>query len=402
MTEPPFPAVRGDAHPAPPLVAHVIFNLDVGGLENGLVNLINHIPESHFRHTIICLTDYSDFRLRIRRNDVTFFALNKPSGIGIVVYLKLWRLIRRLRPDIVHTRNLAALEGQLSAALAGAPIRIHSEHGRDMGDLDGSNRKYQWLRRLHKPLVHHYVALSRDLEGYLHDKINIAPEKITQIYNGVDTELFHPPQGERENLAGPGFDSPDLFIIGTVGRMQGVKDPLTLVRAFILLLQSAPDARKRLRLVMIGEGPLRAEAQRMLDEAGARGLAWLPGARNDIPTIMRGLDLFVLPSLAEGVSNTILEAMASGLPVVATRVGGNSELVEAGRTGQLVPPDDPQAMAETLSRYLDDREECRRQGLAARGKAERFFSIEAMAQNYMNVYDRQLQGRQGAVIKENQ
>ena len=149
-----------------PLVAHVIYRLDVGGLENGLVNLINRIPPERFRHAIICLTDYSAFRRRIQRRDVSLFRLNKPPGNSPVLHFKLWRLLMRLRPDIVHTRNFGALEGMLPAALAGVPVRIHGEHGRDVIDPDGSNTRRQIVRRLFKPFVHQYITVSRDLGFY--------------------------------------------------------------------------------------------------------------------------------------------------------------------------------------------------------------------------------------------
>lgn len=228
-----------------PLIAHVIYRLDVGGLENGLVNLINRIPAQHFRHAIICLTGYSEFRRRIQRSDVPVFALDKPAGNSPITQFKLWRLLKKLRPDIVHTRNLAALEGTLLAALAGVPVRIHGEHGRDVGDLDGSNRGRQRLRRLFKPFVHQYIALSKDLERYLHEQIQVPPAKIAQLYNGVDTELFHPARAGRELLPLLDFAPPDAFVIGTVGRMQAVKDQLTLARAFVMLLQMVPGGAGR-------------------------------------------------------------------------------------------------------------------------------------------------------------
>ena len=376
-----------------PLVAHVIYRLDVGGLENGLVNLINQMPAERFRHAIICLTDYSDFRKRIRRRDVPLYALNKPAGNSPITLFQLWRLLRQLRPDILHTRNLGALEGTLPAALAGVPARVHGEHGRDVGDLDGTNTGRQRVRRLFKPFVHQYIALSKDLERYLHEKIHVPRARIAQLYNGVDTARFRPADGLREPLPHPDFAGPDCFVIGTVGRMQTVKDQLTLAHAFVLLLQLAPQAATRLRLVMIGDGPLRAQVAGILDDAGAGTLAWLPGERDDVPRIMRGLDLFVLPSLAEGISNTILEAMASGLPVVATAVGGNPELIDEDRSGQLVPRSDPQAMAQAMLRYYADPAACRNQGLEARRRAERDFSMTAMVNNYMTVYERMLEGK---------
>jgi sugar transferase (PEP-CTERM/EpsH1 system associated) len=249
-------------------------------------------------------------------------------------------------------------------------------------------------------MVDHYVALSKDLKRYLQEGVGIPQNRITQIYNGVDTELFHPAYNGREPLPAhdsvpADFASPDAFVIGTVGRMQPVKDQLTLARAFVLLLQMAPQARQRLRLVLVGDGPLRNEVAEALDRGGAGKLAWLAGARDDVSQLMRTLDLFVLPSLAEGVSNTILEAMASGLPVVATAVGGNPELVEEGRTGTLVPRCDPQAMAQAMLRYYADASECRRQGREARLSAERLFSIGTMVSSYVSVYDRLLAQRQG-------
>jgi sugar transferase (PEP-CTERM/EpsH1 system associated) len=373
-----------------PLVAHVIYRLDVGGLENGLVNLINRIPAERFRHAIICLTDYSAFRRRIQRGDVSVFTLNKPPGNSPVLHVKLWRLFMQLRPDIVHTRNLAALEGNLPARLAGVPVRIHGEHGRDIDDLDGRNTKRQVMRRLFKPFVHHYIAVSRDLESYLEQKVRVHPSRITQIYNGVDSERFHPAGEERGEVPCAGFAGKGDFVIGTVGRMQDVKDQLTLARAFVRLTQGTPQAEQRLRLVMLGDGPLRERVRVLLADAGVQQFAWLPGEHDDVPRIMRSFDLFVLPSLAEGISNTILEAMASGLPVLATAVGGNPELVEPGVTGTLVPRNDPESMARAMRVYAESAELCRRHGSAARRAVEQRFGMEAMVNAYMAVYDRLL------------
>jgi sugar transferase (PEP-CTERM/EpsH1 system associated) len=374
----------------PPLIAHVVYALKTGGLENGLVNLINHMPADRYRHVIICVTDYSDFRLRIRRSDVECHALHKPPGKVPGFYMRAWRLLRRLRPQLVHTRNLSTLAVQVPATLAGVPVRIHGEHGRDMGDLDGSNVKFQRIRRLIRPCVHQYVALSHDLERYLIDKVRVAPKRIAQIYNGVDTTLFCPARPSRARLPVEGFVGAGTFVIGTVGRMQAVKDQLTLARAFVCLLESRPDLRKRVRLAIIGDGALRAPTVALLSEARALELAWLPGERTDIAELMRGFDLFVLPSLAEGISNTILEAMATGLPIVATRVGGNQELVEEGRSALLVPAGDAKAMAAAIAVYVDDAVKCARHGAAGRDAVEARFSMDAMVSAYVAVYDRML------------
>jgi glycosyltransferase involved in cell wall biosynthesis len=172
--------------------------------------------------------------------------------------------------------------------------------------------------------------------------------------------------------------------------MQDVKDPLTLARAFVRLMQATPGSEQRLRLVMVGDGPLRERARMLLAEAGVDQYAWLPGERNDVASIMRSFDLFVLPSLAEGISNTILEAMASGLPVLATAVGGSPELVQAGVTGTLVPRDDPESMARAMRAYAESAELCRRHGMEARRTIERRFGMDAMVNAYMAVYDQLL------------
>ncbi|MBI4528309.1 MAG: TIGR03088 family PEP-CTERM/XrtA system glycosyltransferase [Deltaproteobacteria bacterium] len=377
----------------PPLVAHIVYRFAVGGLENGLVNLINHMSSQKYRHAIISLTDSTDFRARIEKPDVPIFALCKKQGQDFGVLVRLWRLLRRLRPDIVHTRNLPTLECLFPAAAAGVRARLHGEHGRDVYDLDGSSFKYNFLRRIISPLVHGYTAVSADLAKWLAGTLRITPDRVAQIYNGVDTERFKPRNGDDPSLGPHGFAPRGALVIGTVGRMETVKDQLTLVRSFIDLLTRFPESRSDLRLVLVGEGALREQARQLLAAAGAEGVAWLPGERGDIPQIMRGFDLFVLPSLAEGISNTILEAMASGLPVVATHVGGNPELVDDGRTGTLVPPADPSAMAEAIRSYVVDRGMLLRHGEAGRKKAELCFSIEAMVNGYQSLYDNLLRDR---------
>ena len=380
------------AHPpkARPLVMHLLYRLDTGGLENGVINLVNHMPESAYRHCIVSLTEATDFQRRIRRPGVEVIALHKPPGHAWALYPALWRLFRSRRPAILHTRNLAALEAQVPALLARVPVRIHGEHGRDVSDLDGSNPRYRLIRKVYRPFVQRYVALSRDLGGYLTDSVGVSPRRVVQIYNGVDTLRFAPSPGARSPIPGCPFTSSDHWLIGTVGRMQAVKAQQVLAEAFIRMLALAPGLADRARLVMVGDGPLRAQARAMLDAAGLAHLAWLPGERTDIPEVMRGLDCFVLPSLAEGISNTILEAMACALPVVATRVGGNPELVTEQLTGVLVPNNDAHALARSLFDLAEAPMRARTMGLAGRAQVLQRFSLNAMVSAYQALYDESL------------
>jgi sugar transferase (PEP-CTERM/EpsH1 system associated) len=378
-----------------PLVVHVVYRFAVGGLENGVVNLINHLPEQRWRHAVVSVTDVDPgFARRIRRADVACHALHKPPGHGLWRLSQAVRLFRQLRPAIVHTRNLAALEFQLPAWLAGVPGRVHGEHGRDVDDLHGASRRHVLARRLYRPFVQHTIALGQELSGYVRDRVGMPAPRVHTIYNGVDTARFSPAP-TRAPIAGCPFNEQGLWLVGTVGRMQAVKAQPLLVQGFIGALQRAPALRERLRLVLVGGGPLRAECEALLAAAGMAPLAWFAGERSDVPDVMRGLDCFVLPSLAEGISNTILEAMATGLPVIATQVGASAELVVQGGTGLLVPASDAAAIEAALLALASDPALAARYGQAGRERVERQFSLPAMVAAYEGVYEQVLRRRSG-------
>jgi sugar transferase (PEP-CTERM/EpsH1 system associated) len=377
-----------------PLIVHVVYRFAVGGLENGIVNLVNRMPEASWRHAIVALTQVSEnFRARLSRSDVETVSLDKPPGHGVRVYPQLYGYFRRRRPAIVHTRNLAALEAVVPAWAARVPVRIHGEHGRDINDVDGTRLRYRLVRRLYRPFVHRYVALSRDLERYLVQGVGVPAGRVRHVYNGVDTARFRPGPAGRAAIEGGPFNDPRWFVVGTVGRMEPVKDQANLVRAFLRAAAGAGEAAARLRLVLVGDGPQRGELEALLRAGGLADRAWFAGERADVPALLQGLDAFVLPSLAEGISNTLLEAMASGLPVVATRVGANGDLMEDGVTGALVPRADSAALAAMILRYAEDRALARRQGRAGRQVVERRFSIDHMIADYEDMYRQALAAR---------
>ncbi len=369
----------------PPLVLHVIHHLVIGGMENGLVNLINRAPPSDFRHAIACVEDHSEFRDRLRRADVEVVSLHR-SRIGVWGLRKaLFRLCRRLRPAILHTRNMSGLDALLPARLAGVRRCLHGEHGWDIQDLHGSRLKPLLLRRLHAPLIDRYVAVSRHLEDYLVGRVGISRARISQIHNGVDTARF----------TAAGVMPPDLpwtpepagkpFVFGTVGRVNQVKNQGTLLEAFAALLAASPADADRLRLMIVGDGALLAEVRAKVGQMGLAGRVWLAGARHDIPGLMRAMDVFVLPSLNEGTSNTILEAMATGLPVIAARVGGNPELLEPG-TGLLYDHADGGGLVNAMRHYLRNPEVAKRDGEAGRARVVGQYSLDSMVGGYLQLY----------------
>lgn len=371
----------------PRLIAHVIFRLQIGGLENGLVNIINGLPRDRFRHAVICIDTFTDFRERICSDDVPVIAINRKPGRDPGAFFRLLRVIRELRPDIIHTRNLAALDALLPAFIARVPFRIHSEHGRDMDNLDGSNAKQRILRKLHRPLVHRYIAVSPDLADYLRNEIRVDTRRIEQITNGVDTERFFPPRVMEDKCLELKDFCGDRLLIGTVGRLDHVKDQVNFVQAVATLFERRPELRGRLCLAIAGDGPARPDVKAALVDGALADVCWLPGGRSDVPQILRTLDLFVLPSLAEGISNTILEAMATGLPIVATRVGGNDILVRDGINGSLAPAANPRALADAIESYVDDADRRALSGEQSRRLAVEEFSLERMISRYQSVYE---------------
>ena len=367
-----------------PLVVHLIYRLDFGGLETLLVDCINHMPPERYRHAIVCLTGYTEFADKITRPGVALYALDKQPGLGLGIHVKLFKLLRQLRPAVLHTYNFACAEYAAPAWLAGVPVRVHAEHGRDASDPQGLNPKHNFLRRALVPFIDRYVPVSHDLHRWLKDVVRIPAAKAELIMNGVDTLRFAP----KLPAATTPWAGEDVFTIGTVGRLQDVKDQASLIEAFALLCARRPEQRARLRLAIVGDGPLRDKLAQKARELGVHDLVWFPGARNDIPELMRSFDVFALSSIAEGTPVTLLEAMACGLPVVATKVGGIPEVVQDGVNGALVPASNPPALADALEAYVQDPVRVAAHGAAARANIERHYSVAAMVGAYTALYDR--------------
>ncbi len=384
-----------------PLVVHIIYALSTGGLENGLVNIINRSPPARYRHVIICLTAADEFAHRITAEDVQIIELYKREGHDLRCYWRLRRLLQDLRPDIIHSRNLAALEAQLCGLGLGGVKRVHGEHGREINDLDGSNWKYLTFRKFMRFFVHQYIAVSKDLENWLATMVGISPAKVRQIYNGVDYCRFGPESVKPLALLQARWGGLDgILVVGTVGRLTPVKDQQLLLRAVAHLRKGHPRLGSLLRLVIVGDGPLYPMLAQLVEQLALQDVVWLAGDRDDVPDLLQAMDIFVLPSLGEGVSNTVLEAMASGLPVIATAVGGNIELVEEGFNGSLVAPGDHEALSDAMVSLLNNNGERARQGANARQRVCQQFDWDRTVDAYLGVYD-DLLGRSAATPMEN-
>jgi glycosyltransferase involved in cell wall biosynthesis len=223
--------------------------------------------------------------------------------------------------------------------------------------------------------VKEYTCVSRDMETWLKDKIKIK-RPLTQIYNGIDTRTFTPDGSSNENRLKLGLNEKDI-LIGVVGRLDPIKNHAMLFKTF----ERINSDNSNVKLLVVGDGPER----KSLEHLAGNGVHFL-GNRADVPDILRTLDIFTLPSINEGISNTILEAMATGLPVVATNVGGNPEIIDDGKTGQLVPSGDPAALGAALSDYIKSPQLRASHGSQGRIRVEELFSIEKMVSEYESVY----------------
>lgn len=379
-------------------LVHVIHRLDTGGMENGLVNLVNRLPSHRFRHTIVPLTDTGRIAARIINPQVRIEPLNLRPGPLARALPTLWRTFRRLRPSIVHTRNVGTLEAQVAALLAGVPVRIHGEHGWEVHDLVGSSVSLLRTRRLLRHFVHAQIALSMPTHAYLRERVGVPDDRLHSICNGVDTERFRPrtpdEESARRRAAAKGATPVDKdaapIVIGYVGRLADVKNPVLLVEAFERLHARAtstdPELARRLQLRIIGDGPLAGILRGRVARSPVHERIELVGERDDIASCLRDLDIYALPSLAEGISNTLLEAMASGLPCVATSVGGNAELIDDRTGGTLVASSDADAMAAALGSYAGNAALRAAHGARARTRAVEHFGIDRMVADYEALY----------------
>ncbi|MFZ0708076.1 MAG: glycosyltransferase [Candidatus Korobacteraceae bacterium] len=367
---------------SPIRIMHVVDRLDVGGTEIALMKLIHSLDPRIFEHSI-CTVRGMASRFCSWSSDVVVRQAGRSTGSFQFNLVRLCRLMKAVRPTIVHSRNWGGIEAILAARLAGIPVIIHSEHGYDLNMQRGLPLRQSLYRNFSYRYATAVFTVTEELRRYHSAQARCSPRRIAVLYNGVDTEKFKGRPHLRSALRQQLGLSPDCLVIGFVGRMIALKDVLTLLRAAEKIASELPD----FQILLIGEGPERARLEEYVG-----GSPSLPGrvtfARNrpDIADLLNAIDVFVLPSLAEGMSNTLLEAFATGIPALATNVGGNPEIVEDGMSGYLFPPGDVSALANRLLVLLRDDRLRKAVGAAARNRAVANFSLDGMLSRYTDLY----------------
>jgi len=364
-------------------VLHVLSHLGMGGTENGVLKIVAELGDQEFEHSL-CAVRAIDaaFLERIDGRTPVHMASTSRPGFQFPLF-RLLRIIRRMRPDIVHTRNFGALEAVTAARLARVPVVIHSEHGYELEILRGLPLRRRLLYRVSYAMVDAAFTVTNDLRRYHSKQSWVKPEKFQVLANGVDTERFRP-RPERASVLRSTLGVPaSRTVIGSVGRLVPIKSYGTLLEAAAALVRAAKDVH----VLLIGKGP---ELGNLLRQVASTpelaGRVTLVGPTDQVPDVLNAMDIFVLPSICEGMSNTVIEAMASGLPVVVTGVGGNPEVLGADLFAGLFNPGDVHALSEILSRFVDDIKFRKSTGAVARRRAVAEFSLAGMMSRYRGLY----------------
>jgi sugar transferase (PEP-CTERM/EpsH1 system associated) len=353
-------------------VVHIVRTLDMGGLEMVVLDLVLR-RSARFDVAVLCLEQRGEMADRFEQAGapVTALKLTETS-----ISRRIWLLsaaLRRLRPHVVHTHNVGPhVNGAVAAKFARRPVLVHTKHGRNYGEL--AKRKLLFQNRVASLLSDKIVCVSHDAANVARQMEKVAEKRIAVIHNGIDVSRF-------EMSPAPCRSTETIRAIH-VARLNPIKDQATLLRAVRIVVDRLPG----FHLDVVGEGPAATKVKQLCGELSLSNHVRFHGMRDDVPKLLRSADLFVLSSLSEGISLTLLEAMASGLPVVATDVGGNREVVQTGTTGCLVPSRDPQALADAIIRLCSNGKEAREMGMRGRQRVEQFFSVDIMVNAYEELY----------------
>jgi glycosyltransferase involved in cell wall biosynthesis len=349
-------------------VVHVAGQLEYGGLEKLLVEFARRVDRTRFRLHFVSLTSRGPVAGELESHGWPVTALEFGEGLHPAEVIRLRNLLRRIRATVVHTHNTRALlYAGPAAKLARVKRIIHTRHGQSFG----KSKRDRWLRRIGSQLADTVVCVSHDSRR-LAGREGIAASRLRTIWNGIDATRFI---GAQPQGGGPAI---------AVGRLSPEKDFATLIRAAALVVAEAPE----FSLQLAGGGACEGQIRELSISAGLGSSIKLLGPVSDIPGLMASGSLFVLSSLTEGISLTILEAMAAGLPVVATAVGGNPEVIADKVTGLLVPAGDPRRLADALLELWRDTGKRATLGEAGRQRVRELFDIRRTVAAYELLYDR--------------
>ncbi len=359
-------------------VVHCVYSVAIGGQEMVILALASQADRSRFAPRVLCMHSAGELASRFEAAGIPVDVLEAPIGAGSMQTLRAMRAyIRRHQPAVLHTHNPGPHQyGALARVASGVPVLVHTKHGRNQM-LTG---RALMLERVANRLTDMVVGVSRDAAEVVHEVEGLSWDRIRIIHNGVPAESTSAPRV-----------APGGWRAVHVARLNLVKDQATLLRAARLVL----DANPAFRLDIVGDGEMRADLEQLVAALGLGQAVTFHGFRDDVRPFLDAADLFVLSSTSEGIAITLLEAMAASLPVAATDVGGNREVVASGATGLLVKPRDPIALAQAMITILSDPVRAAAMGAAGRERVRLDFSGTAMVRGYETLYTDLLRQRIG-------
>lgn len=364
-----------------PLVAHVIDELPPDGAERLLVDLMRR-RSGRYRYAIVCLVKGGPLEAEFAALGVPVIVIGRRQKLDVGMVLRLAAWLRRERVAVVHTHLFTAdVFGRLAAWLAGVRGVFSTSH-----NVNGwKGRAHRWLDRLLALVSDRVVGCTEEVGRVLVSRDRIAPRKVAVVENGVDLRRFESVSAEGVRAE---FDiAQDAVLMGVVGRLHPQKGHQDLLQSFVRLRALT---QRRFQCLFIGDGDLRDALEQEVDRLGLRDVVRFTGLRSDVPRLLVALDLFVMPSRWEGLPMALLEAMACGKPVAATAVGGIPSVIDDGTNGLMLPPEQPEAMAQALARLMADDALCRALGKTARDCALQRYDVGRALQAYEAMYDEAL------------
>ena len=353
-------------------ILHLVYSMGYGGLEQVIVNLINNSEKYNVEHCIVTLTDEQEICNQISP-PCKIFNLGKKPGKDFSIHWKLFKLLRKLKVDVFHTYNFGTVEYHYIAKLAGVKRQVHCEHGRGGDDPDGMNYWHNLIRNFSINFMQKYIVVSPDLYNWALKTLRIDQNKLSIIYNGVNLDEYYPSDKKSS-----------IFTICTVGRANKVKNQELLIESFNKILNEYPHFIHT-KLKIVGGGPELHALQQKVSELKLKDYIDLTGYRNDVAEIMRNSDLFVLSSVYEAMPMTILEAMACGLPVISTNVGGVSHMISENEAW-LVESNNAVELARTIYNVYLDKQGRETKSHLGRALVMKKYSIDRMVDEYMSIY----------------
>ena len=359
-------------------ILFVTFSLDVGGLENLVLELARNLDRERFASSICTLQKGGKLQQEFERSGIPVYVIEKREGMDFFLPFKIYRLLKQKKIDIVHTNNAVPWLYVGISVLFRRRIRlIHTEHSH----LPVEKELLIKAERLLSKLTFSIVADSANVAKFLSSRVNVPGRKLKTIYNGVNCKRLNiniNAQSKKREIGRGGSEQ----IVGIVGRLVLVKDHVNLLCAFKKVINEV----SRVKLLIIGDGELKDYLVKYAHDLKITQKVKFLGNRFDVPDLLKTMDVFVISSLSEGFSIALLEAIASGIPVVATNVGGNAEIIEHGVSGLLVPPKDPNEISKMIVSLLKNKEMAKKIGERGQRKVRADFSFEKMKEKYQSVY----------------